>query len=38
MAQGRDEPRLQPLALLVEQLAGAVDVHVLDDLPEGDGG
>ena len=25
---------LQPLALLVEQLAGVVHVHVLDDLPE----
>ena len=35
VAQGRDEPRLQPFALLVEQLARVVHVHVLDDLPEG---
>ena len=32
--QGRDEPGLQPLALLVEQLAGLVDVQLLDELPE----
>ena len=33
-AQGRDEPGLQPLALLVEQLAGLVDVKILDELAE----
>jgi hypothetical protein len=35
MTQGRDEPRLQPFALLVEQLASMVDMHVLEDLPDG---
>ncbi len=35
MAQRRNEPGFEPLALLMKELAGVVDVHIFEDLRTG---
>ena len=34
LAENRDEPGFQPLAMLTEEKAGVIDMHVFDDLAE----